>query len=114
MTTDYVYAVMDNDGWVINIVSADNPDAEVPLRLLIPDAARIVLSTEDTGPAYIGGDMLESRFRAPSPFASWQFDTDSWSWEAPIPYPEDGKPYIWDEETISWIEFPPVPIEVQP
>jgi len=38
---------------------------------------------------------------------------DSWVWEesmqgffSPIPYPEDGKDYDWDEDTVSWIEIP--------
>ena len=24
-------------------------------------------------------------------------------WEAPVPYPDDGKTYIWDEATLSWV-----------
>jgi hypothetical protein len=38
-----------------------------------------------------------------SPFPSWIFINDKW--EAPIPYPNDGKIYKWKEEYKSWIEL---------
>jgi len=38
------------------------------------------------------------------PFASWVLNEDTCRWEAPVPYPTDGKDYTWDESTISWIE----------
>lgn len=37
---------------------------------------------------------------------SWILDTTTWTWEAPVPKPTDGKTYMWDEATISWIEAP--------
>ena len=36
-------------------------------------------------------------------FASWVFDEETCSFKPPIPYPDDGKPYRWDEETTSWV-----------
>jgi hypothetical protein len=39
-------------------------------------------------------------------FQSWTLDEETCTWEAPIPYPEDGKLYRWNEETLSWIEVP--------
>lgn len=38
------------------------------------------------------------------PFPSWLLNTSTCQWEAPVPYPNDGKPYHWDEETQSWVE----------
>jgi hypothetical protein len=35
---------------------------------------------------------------------SWIFDEEICAWVAPIPYPNDGKIYAWDEESISWQE----------
>jgi hypothetical protein len=29
-------------------------------------------------------------------------------WEAPVPMPTDGKRYLWDEQTLSWVEIPEV------
>lgn len=37
-------------------------------------------------------------------FASWLFDGETCSFIPPIPYPEDGKTYVWNEETQNWIE----------
>ncbi len=38
-------------------------------------------------------------------FASWTFNEDQCQFEAPVPYPEDGKFYVWDEPTVAWVEF---------
>jgi hypothetical protein len=45
-------------------------------------------------------------FVAPQPYPSWILNTDTAQWEAPVPYPTDGKMYFWDEPTLSWIEVP--------
>lgn len=47
-------------------------------------------------------DSLLDAFIPPKPFASWLLNTTTCQWEAPIPYPEDGKNYYWNEETQSW------------
>lgn len=43
-------------------------------------------------------------FAAPQPYPSWILNQSTYLWESPIPYPNDGKRYIWDETTKSWIE----------
>jgi hypothetical protein len=45
-------------------------------------------------------------FAAPQPFMSWTLNQTTYLWEAPTPMPTDGKPYDWDEDTLSWIEMP--------
>jgi hypothetical protein len=42
-------------------------------------------------------------FVPPKPFPSWLLNTNTCQWEAPIPYPNDGNLYIWDEATQSWV-----------
>ena len=50
-------------------------------------------------------DKTRDAFIAPKPsYSSWKLNEDSCQWEAPIPYPDDGKSYNWDEDTTSWIE----------
>ena len=49
-------------------------------------------------------DRTNDVFYAPQPFNSWILNEASWTWEAPVQLPEDGKRYAWDEETISWKE----------
>jgi hypothetical protein len=43
-------------------------------------------------------------FIAPKLFESWLLNEETCLWEPPTTYPDDGKSYDWDEETISWIE----------
>jgi hypothetical protein len=52
-------------------------------------------------------DAVNDVFYGPSPYTSWVLDTNTWTWNAPIPYPNDGKLYMWNEPTYSWIEFSP-------
>jgi hypothetical protein len=37
-------------------------------------------------------------------FASWVFSDATCAFEAPTPYPTDGKNYRWDEPTLAWVE----------
>ena len=41
-------------------------------------------------------------FIEPKPFASWTLIEESCRWEAPVPHPDDGKIYVWNEETQAW------------
>lgn len=45
-------------------------------------------------------------FAAPQPYPSWNLDSETYLWQAPVAMPTDGKAYKWDEETTSWIEIP--------
>lgn len=56
--------------------------------------------------ASIGFTYDEERdaFYAPQPFASWTLNEDTCLWNAPTPYPDDGKVYTWDEATLAWVE----------
>ena len=47
-------------------------------------------------------DAQNDVFYAPQPFTSWVLNQATWTWEAPVPYPTDGKIYNWDEATTSW------------
>ena len=48
-------------------------------------------------------DFVNDVFYAPQPYPSWTIEAPTWIWTAPIPYPEDGKIYNWDESTKSWV-----------
>jgi len=50
-------------------------------------------------------DRTRDAFIPPQPFASWTLNEDTCLWDAPTPYPTDGKNYRWDEPTTSWIEI---------
>lgn len=41
---------------------------------------------------------------AESGYPSWIFNEETCCFNAPVEYPQDGKPYRWDEPTVSWVE----------
>ena len=44
-------------------------------------------------------------FAPPKPYPSWTFNADTLEWSAPVTPPsEDGKLYLWNEDTKSWKE----------
>jgi hypothetical protein len=49
-------------------------------------------------------DAIRDAFIPPQPYTSWSLNEDECLWYPPIPYPEDGKLYNWDEATLSWTE----------
>jgi hypothetical protein len=51
-------------------------------------------------------DPIRDAFISPQPYPSWLLNETTCQWEAPVPYPTDGKGYYWDEATLSWIEIP--------
>ena len=50
-------------------------------------------------------DQTRDAFIAQKPYPSWVLDEDTCRWSAPVAYPDDGKPYSWDEDTTSWVEI---------
>jgi hypothetical protein len=54
-------------------------------------------------PAEIGGTYENGTFKPKKPFPSWVFNDTQW--EPPVAYPNDGKPYAWDEDSESWVKF---------
>jgi hypothetical protein len=55
--------------------------------------------------AGIGYTYDEGRdaFIPPKPFASWVLNETTCRYEAPVAKPDDGKYYVWNEETTSWV-----------
>lgn len=48
-------------------------------------------------------DRERDAFIPPKPFPSWVLNENTCLWDAPIPVPEDGNKYSWDEEGQQWI-----------
>lgn len=40
----------------------------------------------------------------PRPFLSWVFNYSTYDWDPPVPLPDDGNEYIWDELNSQWVE----------
>lgn len=61
------------------------------------------IRTNYAGIGYSYNEELDI-FLPPKPYDSWILDTENPSWKAPVEQPNDGKFYVWDEDTLSWIE----------
>ena len=48
-------------------------------------------------------DPIRDAFIPPKPYPSWFLNEETCRWEAPVPYPNDGQLYSWDESTKSWV-----------
>ena len=48
-------------------------------------------------------DVTLDAFISPKPYPSWFLNEETCRWEAPVPYPNDGQLYSWDETTKSWV-----------
>ena len=47
-------------------------------------------------------DQTKDVFIQPKPYDSWILNETTCNWETPIPMPQDGNFYEWNEETLSW------------
>ena len=50
-------------------------------------------------------DSIRDAFIPPKPFPSWTLNEESCLWDSPVPYPNDGKMYTWNEDILNWIEI---------
>ena len=48
-------------------------------------------------------DEERDAFIPPKPFESWVLDEETCLWAAPVPMPEDGQDYTWDESAGEWV-----------
>ena len=47
-------------------------------------------------------DSIRDAFIPPKPYNSWILNESTCNWDPPVPYPNNGQLYIWNEETLSW------------
>jgi hypothetical protein len=48
-------------------------------------------------------DATRDAFIPPQPYASWVLNDNTCLWESPVPYPDDGERYAWDEDQQQWV-----------
>ena len=47
-------------------------------------------------------DKTRDAFIPPQPYPSWTLNEETCLWDSPVPYPDDGQSYIWNEQTQTW------------
>jgi hypothetical protein len=106
------FAEIDNNNVVLRVLVTDNndPNGDEGYQWLLDNLGGTWVKTSYNGNirknfAGIGYTYDETRdaFVPPKPFPSWVLNEYTCLWDAPTPYPTDGKIYNWDESTATWI-----------
>ncbi len=66
----------------------------------------LALRKNYAGVGYTYDETLDA-FIPPKPYDSWLLDEPTCLWESPIPYPNDGNEYFWNEVGQCWDEIEP-------
>lgn len=96
------YAIVKN-GNVDNIIVADQEWVD-----LQDNADEYIEFDPETSNASAGGEYDGSYFYPTKVYDSWVKDGKG-DWKAPVPMPEDGQAYEWDEDLLSWKVKPETP-----
>jgi hypothetical protein len=78
------------------------------LQALLP-GIQLVAETKQSGIAWIGSEVVGSKFKPPQRYESWAFNEDLFVWEAPKPVPQNKKDYYWSEADLDWVVVPILP-----
>ena len=107
------FAELDDDNIVLRVLVTDNNDqhGDEGYQWLLDNLggrwvqtsynARIRKNFAGIGFTY---DEERDAFVPPQPFASWTLDENTCRWVPSTPYPADGGPYAWNEDTLDWID----------
>jgi hypothetical protein len=108
------WAEIDENNIVIRVTAGDNndPNGDEGYQWLLDNLGGTWIKTSYN--ARGGGfrinfagigytwDEANDRFIAPQIYQSWILNEETAQWEPPIPYPQDGNSYIWNEESLAW------------
>lgn len=93
--------LIDNLGgrWVKTSYNAVGGKKRNPETLEITDEPGFRKNYASIGSTY---DEARDAFIPPKLFNSWVLNEDTCAWQPPIPYPEDGLVYSWNESILNW------------
>ncbi len=103
------FAEVDKDNKVLRVLVTDNKLPNEGYDWLVENLGGIWVQTSYNSTirknfAGVGFtyDSDRDAFIAPKPYGSWLLNEESCQWEAPVPYPTDGRNYFWQEDVIDW------------
>ena len=88
-SSNWIQTSYNTRGGVHYTSNSDEPDGGIALRK----------NYAGVGYTY---DSDKDAFYDLRPYPSWLLNEDSCQWESPVPYPDDGSDYNWNEENQSW------------
>jgi hypothetical protein len=99
---NHIAVIIDNE--VVQMMTVDDRFAAI----LLSEPTFVEVTNIDGTPKANWGDIYDEAldtFTPQQPYPSWTYDTENNHWHAPVELPSSGGPYMWDEETLSWIEI---------
>jgi hypothetical protein len=102
------HAYLDVNNKVINVCVFQEEDHDSDLLDDIKNhlGAVQVVCCCTFGIASIGDTWTGTEFQTVSYNKGWLWDSFTKTWNPPIPMPEDGPLYRWDNDTENWVEIP--------
>lgn len=125
------YAILDQNNVVINVITGRDEDDLVEgvdnwedYYSSVHDGLRCLRTSRNTkGNIHLDGgvpfrknyasigytyrDDIDA-FIPPQLFDSWSLNEETCLWEPPVPYPDDGNYYTWNEDALEWkLNAPP-------
>lgn len=117
------FAKLDENNLVLDVVSVDNKEL-INSQGQESEALGIAFLITLTGYPYWVQTSYNANFRMnyagigftysksldafipPQPYPSWLLNETTCQWYAPVPMPDDGKIYVWDESIVNWVVLP--------
>jgi hypothetical protein len=109
------WAEIDENNIVLRVTVGDNedPNGDEGYQWLLDNLGGNWVKTSYNGTIrknFAGIDYTydadRDAFIPPKPLDSWVVDEETCQWMPPMPRPDDGKLYYWDETSVSWAELP--------
>ena len=108
------FAEVDENNIVLRVLVGDNNMPNEGYDWFVENLGGTWIQTSYSGSirknfAGIGYKYDEERdaFIPPKPFDSWTLNETTCRWQAPTPYPQDGRVYEWNEDNLAWDEVIP-------
>ena len=100
-----IFAYVNNDGIVTQVIVADQNFINSGV---VGDSFRWIQTSynENFRKNFAGigykYDRIRDAFIPPQPYPSWVLNEQICLWDAPVPYPDDGNSYVWDDVNQNW------------
>jgi len=105
------WAEIDQDNIVVRVLVGDNNEPDEGEAFMNSLGGTWVKTSYNgnirknyAGIGYTYDDERDA-FIPPRPYTSWLLDEHTCQWNPPIPYPDDGNRYQWDESTLTWTQL---------
>ena len=86
------YAIHD-EHTVVNVIVCDTQS--------LAEEITGMQALETEGQPWIDWTLHDGEWRPPQPYPSWIWNGSVWV--APVPMPNEGGPWVWDEDALTWI-----------